>query len=105
MKLKEFGPPGGPVQILLCRSATDGVKCGNRSINNSRKLGNSPINGVKRCGSRDLLVVMNDSSAAESMADLVQSMEGAEKVSTMVGQLYQFLYREVFTVCMLLNIR
>ena len=32
-------------------------------------------------------VVMNDSSAAESMADLVQSMEGAERVATMVGQL------------------
>ena len=72
--------------------------------NNSRKRGNCSINGVKRCGSRDLLV-MNDSSAGESMADLVQSMEGAEQVTTMVGQLYQFLYREVFTVYMLLNVR
>ena len=57
------------------------------SINNSRKRGNSPINGVKRCGGRDLLIVMNDSSAGESMADLVQSMEGAGQVATMVGEL------------------
>ena len=63
------------------------MKRGNRSINDSRKLGNRSINGVKRCGSRDLLIIMNDSSASESMADLVQSMEGAEEVATMVGEL------------------